>query len=912
MGFFSKKPNENNGFIINTNDDKTPKISGDQNLAPHAMTPDEVTNLWVLGNDKTAKKTSALDSLKKRMNVSNETQSNQNDALKEAVIETAKDALETTTQETPRVTTQEAQKESSQENKTATPTPKDKRADSTYKSTETVDRSKPTLTEKVKRYTVDEHGHDMSQNCEPLYRLETVAEIIMSDGETAMKNLSEKYGIDISLGSAVKTDKPTQSKPKSSADTKLTDANKPTPTFEQMVSDSEKRETQKRRETLFFENKKEEKTKESDTSNTSVPDISDIDTNEMDKPTKTDVSSTATIRFTPVKDSMGNTDHITVSSSTKNIELDDEYYEDVSSQSTTQNLEDSDFEKFSPKLEMTDITSGKKLLHRLALQKRSNFLISFVSALCVIALSVFLIPPVYDFIIANPKNAMFTCGAFLLVSVVANIKMFIDFKNLLKKRCGFDAFAALCSLFSIALVVSAALTQSNAYYMILLCSIILFFRAFCAFKETSYLAGNLKQILNDKQKNAVTLVNDPATTFAMAKNKIDGDVLAAAHRNTTLISDYMKHSEFAPKLSGKGPFMFYFTLTFSIICALVAYFYYQNVFDVFYSATVITCMSALPTLFFIDTLPLAAAAKKLNARGAMIAGMYGAERIELTNAAVVHINDIFPTGSVKMYSMRVLSKNNIDDTILRAASLTAAVKSPLEAIFNQIAGTNSSYTIPDSDTVKYEKNLGISGWVNNELLFIGNRSFMQAHGIQIPSLEVDKKILRKGYFPVYVATTDTACALVVIQYEANLEVTKQLRKITDMGVTLLVENCDPNITEEMLCDYFGLYDDSVKIMSNAGVYMLKNATPESPECSAPAAYRGSHLNLVRIINSASMIKRSSNLLTVMYVLFAVLGIMYFVYAAFSGLLSMPQPATILLYAISTIFLSIIGFLIRKP
>ena len=70
MGFFSKRKNENNGFIINT-DDEPIKISGDKNLAPHAMTADEISGLWVLGDDEQpVTKTSALDSLKKRMNVS--------------------------------------------------------------------------------------------------------------------------------------------------------------------------------------------------------------------------------------------------------------------------------------------------------------------------------------------------------------------------------------------------------------------------------------------------------------------------------------------------------------------------------------------------------------------------------------------------------------------------------------------------------------------------------------------------------------------------------------------------------------------------------------------------------------------------------------------------------------------------
>ena len=70
MGFFSKNKNETNGFIIST-DDEPVKISGEKNLAPHAMTPDEVSNLWVFGDDEPLNaQTGALDALKKRMNIS--------------------------------------------------------------------------------------------------------------------------------------------------------------------------------------------------------------------------------------------------------------------------------------------------------------------------------------------------------------------------------------------------------------------------------------------------------------------------------------------------------------------------------------------------------------------------------------------------------------------------------------------------------------------------------------------------------------------------------------------------------------------------------------------------------------------------------------------------------------------------
>ena len=879
MGFFSKRKNENNGFIINT-DDEPIKISGDKNLAPHAMTADEISGLWVLGDDEQpVTKTSALDSLKKRMNVSEPvTPKNEKVELPDTMAE------------------QEPKAESQDVNAPVV-------------KPDVIKEDKKTLVEKVKRYTIDEQGHDVSENKEPLYELQSVADILKSSGESAMKNLSEKYGLDFvfdDLGKdkAKNSSPKTEEKPKPESK-KPTEPATPTPAFEQMVNDAETREARALYENLFPEEKPVEQP------DISVPDISDIDTHEVGITTDSSISNTATIRFTPIKDNKGNTDHITISSVTKHIDLSDHIPENISSYSSP-NLHQSDFEDFSPEDEFCDMASGKKLLRRLAKQKRSFFIDAFISLLTIIALSVFLLPPVYDFIIASPKSAMFVCSAFLLVSVAANSDMFFDFKNLLKQRSQFDVLSSLCSLLTLSLGVPAALTESNAYYIILLCAIILFVRVVCKFKSVSSKLNSLKQIANENPKNAITLISDPATTFAMAKNSIEGDVLVAAHKKTNFVENFMKHFEFHKVMSGKISAVFFVTLGLSLLCGLVSYFYYDSIFDAVFAAASISCLAALPSVFFIDTLPLSSAAKKLNAKGDMIAGLYGAEKIENVNAAVVNINDIFPEGTITMHNMKVLSDNNIDEILLRAASLTAAVGSPLSAIFQQIAGSNSSYSIPDSDTVKYEKNLGISGWVDNEPLFIGNRSLMKAHGIEIPSLEVDKKILRKGYFPVYVATATTACALVVIQYNVDPTVAKQMHKITDLGVMMLVENCDPNVTEEMLCDYFGLYDDSVKIMTNAGVHMYKSLVPDVTSCSAPAVFRGSGLELIKIVNCASGIKKCNRLLTVLYTLFAIFGALYFVYAAFSGLMSMPEPSMVLLYGIATTVLSIIGFLIRKP
>ena len=880
MGFFSKRKNENIGFTVNADDDGI-KISGDKNMAPHAITADELSSLWVLGDDSASdysnSEHSALDSLKKRM------KSSVSESPTPSKTELQSSALSTENVKKDGTKHEEIKKEEKSEEKT--------------------------LLEKLHRYTVDEQGHDLSKENEPLYKLESVAEILKSNSENSIKNLSKKYDFFIDDLGKNKPEPPETDKEKSESKQKaVTYDTQPTSAFKKMVTDAEKREEETLYENLF-KDAQDETPKEPVID---IPNISDIDNREFGTTAEKPIADTATIRFTPIKDNKGNTDHITVSSITRQLDLEGVISEPQNTAKINTELEESEFEKFEPREEMTDVASGKKLLRKLALKKRSAFLRLIMSIFAVIALLFFLLPPIADFIISNPKTSMIICTAFLSVSVLANCNMFSAFAKLLKKRSSADVLASASSVFTLALSLSAIITSENAYYIILLCAITLVFRSLASFKSASAIHGNLKQTANEKEINAVTLIDDTATTFAMAKNSIEGDVLVCGHKKTEFVKDFMKHSAFSASLSGKVSLIFYLSTTLAFLSGIISYFYYGNLFDAFYCATAISLLASLPTLFFIDSFPLSSAAKKLNSKGAMIAGLHGAEVIESANAVAVSVKDIFPEGTVKMYSMKVLSDNSIDQTILKAASLTAALNSPLESIFNQIAGTNTAYSIPDSDTVKYEKRLGISGWVDNELLFIGNRSLMEAHGIPIPSVEIDKKILRRGYFPVYVATENTACALIVIQYDVREDIAKELRKITDLGITLLVDNCDPNINEEMICDYFGLYEDSVKIMTNSGVYMYKNATPFTEKCSAPALYCGSAINFIKIINCASNIKLSNKILTVMYAVFAILGIVYFVYASFSGLQALPQQLSILAYALITTFLSIIGFLIRKP
>ncbi len=779
--------------------------------------------------------------------------------------------------------------------------------------------NKKTLLDKCKAYTVDDDGNDFSQDNTPLYELESVANILKNDSLGALDSLSKKYNITIKD----ETQKPEPvfeaSDDNSENDEKEIESTQKTIAFEKIVdfAKNEQKSDTKVFEDFFLENNPET---EIDTLEKSLPDISDIDNNQrVDFDTSDDINTQTTVRFTPVKNFDDNkTAGVAVSSFTKSIDFADKLNFDESQHNPrATKLEKNDFDDFTVENELKSFEDIKKKIVSFAKLKRLRFLLSALSFIVTIAVSSLMISPLSDFLVIDTDKSILFCIIMFGLNILLNADMFKSFLNMFSHFIKPDVLTGFLALFTAALLV-LQLTDGttayvvSAYHTCVLASVILLFRSISKFSEVSYKLGNLKQIGSKTEKNAVSFISDESVTFSMAKNSIDGDVLIATSKKSGFIKDFLKYSEYVSYLGGKLGAFLVIALILSILSGATGFIYYNNLVASAYCATAVLCFFSIPTLFFINTLPMSSASKILNEEGAIISGVEGALQIENANAAVLSTADIFPEGSIILKDIKVLSNNNIDDTILRAASLTQAVGSTLAPIFKQIAKTNSDYVLPDSDTVKYEERLGLSGWVDNQLLFIGNRTLMESHGIEVPSIEVDKRILKKGCFPIYLATVQKACALIIVQYNSDFSVIKKIKKLTDLGVTLLFTNCDPNINEAMISDYFGIYEDSIKIVSNAGASMYKKSVQPVEHCSAPAVFKRDNLSFVRIINIASAIKKTNRLFTIIYVVASILLSVGFMYSAFSTRSSVPSSLIVLLSVIFTTLLSLILYFIKKP
>ncbi len=842
---------DENFFIIEENE-----VSSSNVTAPHTLTPEEV-----LGGGETDSKRiisqshSALNALKMRMNASNK-------KLKEESNIESGFSFDSKNEETV----------------------KENEADNGQ-----------SLLDKCMPYLIEDDGTKANPNSKPLYELQSVADILKSDSEKVVESLSQKYDIifeDLSIG----TDK--------------SDESIAVEDFAIPEEDDEKREEpeEKEQENIPYQTK---------SSFEDIIVISDIDTptQNVEKPSNDRIHNTATITFTPITEGESET-KLNITTHTRPLDLTGELSgipeRDDFDNTGEIKLEKDDFEDFVPEEELDPEKNGSKFIRKFSIIKRNSFLATVISVIMGLVLTVWFIPAVTDLANSNLITAMIISSALTFIAVLCNIDCFKGLLKIFSDEAQADVSASLSViaviLYSVFGIVSH---QSVILIQLLLCGI-LAFRSYGRFSEASYMLSNLKIAVSPAPKNTLKLINDSAISMTMAENSVEGDVLVADTQPSGGISDFMKYTEYGSFLGGRLSVITAVSLILSVILGIACGIYFDGAAYGFYAAAVVQCLTALPVSFLIDKLPLFRASKKLNIKGGMILGMAGAEFAEEANAAVISADKLFPAGSVTLHQMQALSANNLEDTIIRAASLTESLGSTLAPIFKSIAGTGNITVLPDSDTVKYEDRMGISGWVDNRLLFIGNRTLLETHGIPVPSLELDRKILRQGYFPVYVATQNRACALIMIQYNVQREIADELRRLTASGVNLLISSCDPNLTEEMICDYFGLYSDSVKVMTAAGRHLHRNAAAAVKTVSAPAVCGRGNVGIASVLNCASRIKASNLRLMISYIISAVLGIVIFAYSSFAGSGNLLSGGAVLLYTLITTVISYLLYTTKKP
>ena len=264
-----------------------------------------------------------------------------------------------------------------------------------------------------------------------------------------------------------------------------------------------------------------------------------------------------------------------------------------------------------------------------------------------------------------------------------------------------------------------------------------------------------------------------------------------------------------------------------------------------------------------------------------------------------------------LHGVKAFETRLLDKALLEAAAMLKSVDSPLYHVFEQIV--SEERRLPAVDSLSYEDERGLMGWVHGKRVLVGNRNLLENHGVTPPDRSVELEHTQNGRQVTYIASAGELVAMLITNYDFSPAMKQELQRLEDNGVSFLVSTTDPNVTAKLVSDRFGLFFRSVKVLGAEYAKRFKDLEGEE-EASARAylATQGRVNVLARVL--AACVRVRGNM-TAALVLQRLTVLLSFLMAAFLTVVSgvaQIGALEITLYSIFWVVVTLLVTVIRKP
>ena len=341
-------------------------------------------------------------------------------------------------------------------------------------------------------------------------------------------------------------------------------------------------------------------------------------------------------------------------------------------------------------------------------------------------------------------------------------------------------------------------------------------------------------------------------------------------------ADFMYHSYAEDPCIKSGKLLFFGSLAFSLVCAALCYFYpvgggKGDVLSCYGVFCAVLCLTQPSLLSLAGNALFRRSAEKLKRDRIMLSGYDAVEEFSDTDILAVDAAELFPEGSVVLKGLKASENRMLDYSIIDAAKILEMAGGPLSPLFSKIMQNDTGFD-PRVDTIIYEEEMGISGWVSGQRVLVGNRKLMELHGVRAPDYGYEQQYEGTGIRPVYLANEGRLTAIFLVQYKASRKIAEGLREAVKRGMSIAVYSCDSNITAPLLCRLFRLPSGSVRIMGSAARGIYKKATQKSKNpLDGALLCDGEARSMLRSVAVCKRMKKTLNFARALLVIMCLLG-----------------------------------------
>ncbi|MGN0630404.1 MAG: hypothetical protein ACI4JN_03665 [Ruminococcus sp.] len=273
--------------------------------------------------------------------------------------------------------------------------------------------------------------------------------------------------------------------------------------------------------------------------------------------------------------------------------------------------------------------------------------------------------------------------------------------------------------------------------------------------------------------------------------------------------------------------------------------------------SMLLCGCCCAGIMLTANIPLDIAANKLSKRGCGLLGYQSVDDFYDANSLMVTASSLFPESAVSIEGMKPFRDAKIEDVILMASGLAQQADSVLKYAFEKMLDQENS-SIPAVDSVLYEENYGLSGWIKNRRILLGNREMMVQHNIEgLPSPLREAEYSQEGCEVLYFSVSGVLSAMMLVRLTANNRMKHQLHKLMEENVVLVVKSVDSFVTHQLIAGLYQIPENCIKVIPVAAHEIFDKYTSDSENISASAITSGSAADTIRLLVSARRIRRST-------------------------------------------------------
>lgn len=585
---------------------------------------------------------------------------------------------------------------------------------------------------------------------------------------------------------------------------------------------------------------------------------------------------------------------------------------------------DTPHEKSKPVDDYTNESDEKSIMYELNLNIKKLFMRSVLTgAIALVMIILTIVTRIFPAAICSAISfapAAYAALNFVLVgfslfvnrvAMLSGLTLLAHFKGNSDTAVAVGGVAAIIQAFVSFFCLGDAITFTVNYYSVI---ILLAFFANTLGKLFMVLRvkDNFRFVSSKGQKYAAKIYNNESVANQMMSGTTADRPIIVYQHKTDFPANFLKISYAPDPSEDLASKLAPLTTVAAILIALIYGFVNISFSGAINALALMTAISIPVSTLLSVNVPVRRLCKRLLSFGSMLSGYPSIKQFCDSTSIMLNANELFPRDSVILDGIKTYEEYGVDESLLCGIAILKESQNPIANVFDSVVAETSG-TLPEVESVLYEDEMGLVGWINSERILVGSRALMEKYNVETPRLEYEEKYTSNGRQVTYLSRAGRLAAMFVTRYKADPELKSELQRAEANGISFLIRTTDFNITNDLIAELYNLFYRSIKVLPTGLGNVLKEAQSTKEDNSRSYLITGGKASsLARAVSGSIKIKRNISLSVIIQLIAIILGILLSATLALYAGVGVMGTLEVLIYAVFWAAAAIFAPALQKP